>query len=366
MDNKIKVLMVTPGLNLCGGIESYCMSYYRALKEKVKFDFVTHNVTDIEYKNEIESNGDKVYILPKITIKNSYNQINNFIREHHDYDIIHCNMANAAFIYFPIAKKYGIKTRILHSHQNKYADKKLHVLRNIPLVALGKIYTTDRIACSKEAGDFLFKKKKYDIVKNAIQIENYSYNEKTRKSIRAKLGINDEFVIGNIGRLTNQKNQKFLIEIFSCIKKIKKKSKLIIIGEGELESLLKERVKELNIENDVLFINKTNMINDFLQAFDIFVFPSLYEGVGIVNIEAQAAGLKVIASSNVPKEAKIIDELIEFIPIEKGKEYWCNEIIKNENYERKNVDLILKDNKYNINNSANDLYYLYNRYCEEK
>ena len=134
---KIKVLTITPALSLCGGIESYTMNYYRNMSNDIEMDFITHEMKDEHYKNEIMTKGGKVYLFPTINLKNLkefWGQLDKFFEEHHDYDIIHCNMANAAVFYFYFAKKYGIKIRIIHSHQNNFADKFTHKLRNMPLI----------------------------------------------------------------------------------------------------------------------------------------------------------------------------------------------------------------------------------------
>lgn len=272
-------------------------------------------------------------------------------------------MPNMAFIYFHFAKKYNIKVKILHSHQNKYSDNILHSIRNYPLVAMGKKLATNRIACSNLAGKFLFKNEKFDIINNAIEVEKFIYNEQTRNKIRTELGIQNKFVIGNIGRLTEQKNQKFLIDIFNEIYKENKESILLIIGNGKLEKKLKQQARKLNIEKNILFLSKISNINEYYQAMDVFVLPSIYEGVGIVNIEAQASGLKTIVSDVVPKEANIVNENFITISLNKNARYWATQILKfNNNYERKDVSQIVTKKGYNIHEQSNKLLNLYKKY----
>lgn len=355
----IKVLYITPGLNNCGGIESYCMNYYRNMSENIHIDFITHDIKDDNYKKEIENNGGKVYNVYPLGLKTmfkSIKQIKQFFANHNDYDIIHCNMANAAIFYFYYAKKNGMDVRILHSHQDNYADKLSHKLRNIPLIYFGKKYTTVGMACSKKAGDFLFKNKDYIIVNNAIDLEKYSYNAETRKKIRKDLKLKDnEILLGTVGRLTEQKNQKYLIDILKLLND--SKYKLIIIGEGHLEEKLKNKAKELNLEDNIIFTGSVNNVEEYMQAMDIFLLPSLYEGLGIVNIEAQVSGLPTIVSDNVPQEANATD-LIKFVSL-KYIENWIEEI---KNTQIKNRHSYIDDvskNGFNIKEESKKLEKIY-------
>ena len=187
VSEKIRILTITPGLNVCGGIESYVMNYYIHMKEKVKMDFITHDIKDEYYSEIISKNGDNIYLMKKLNLKNFKKvkeDIEHFFEKHHDYDIVYCHMANAAFLYLKYAKEYGIKVRILHSHQNKAADTITHSISNIPLIAIGKRYATHNFACSKIAGDFLFNKKKYYIIKNAIDTNKYKKYKSIQKILR--------------------------------------------------------------------------------------------------------------------------------------------------------------------------------------
>ena len=327
-----------------------------------------HNVLDFSTMGKIKENGDNVFVFPKISITNfikAYKQLDNFFKSN-KYDIIHCNMPNMAFIYFYFAKKYNIKVRILHSHQNKYSDNILHSIRNYPLVAIGKKMATNSIACSKLAGEFLFKNEKFDILNNAIDVEKFIYNEQTRNKIRKELGIQNKFVIGHVGRLTAQKNQKFLIEIYNEIYKRNKESVLLIIGNGKLEQKLKEQVKKLHIENNVIFLNNINNVNEYYQAMDVFVMTSLYEGLPVVGIEAQTSGLKTFFSTNITKEASIDNKLTKFISLNCDVKYWATEILKcNNNYKREDMSKIVTEKGYNMKQQANKLMNLYKEYLRE-
>ena len=360
---KIKILTITPALNVCGGMESYVMNYYSRIHNEIKMDFITHDISDSTYKSIIEKNDDKVFLFPKIDLqklRTAQKYIDSFFKEHHDYDIVHCHMANTAFLYLRCAKKYGIKVRIVHSHQNKYADVLSHAIRNVPLVKIGLRYANTYFACSKLAGDFLFKKKKYYIINNAIDSQRFKYDSNMRNKMRKELGIGDDcFLIGNVGRYVPQKNQKFLIDVFSHVCK-KINSKLIIIGEGPLEKELKNHIKEINIEDKVILHPSVDNIENYYQAMDIFVLTSLYEGLGIVNIEAQACGLKTIVSDKVPEIAKISD-LLSFVKLSDGEKAWVEEIIKGKDYYRKEQKEILVNSGYDIDRESEKLIKLYRK-----
>ena len=364
---KYKILTITPRLNVCGGIESYVMNYYSRIHNEFKMDFITHEISDNTYNNIIEKNGDSVYLFPKLGLNvfKVKKLVKKFFEEHHDYDIIHCHMANAAFLYLSIAKKYGIKVRIIHSHQNKAADILSHAIRNIPLIRIGVNKANVYFACSKPAGKYLFKNKDFYLINNAIDPERFNYNPTIRKKIREELNIDDDcFLVGNVGRLCPQKNQEFLIDVFYLVNQ-KINSKLIIIGEGELEKNLKTHIKELGLKDKVIIHKPVKKIEDYYQAMDIFVLPSLYEGIGIVNIEAQACGLKVIVSERVPEIAKISD-LLSFMKLSAGEEAWAKRIIKESSYERKNQKDILKKSNFDIDDESKKLEDLYVKLIEAK
>ncbi len=358
--NKIRILTITPGLNVCGGIESYVMNYYSRIHNDVKMDFITHDISDKTYKKIIEKNGDNVYVFPKIglNIVKHKKYIDDFFEKHHNYDIVHCHMANAAFIYLKTAKKYGIKVRIIHSHQNKAADVLSHAIRNIPLIKIGLKYANVNFACSKLAGDYLFKNKKYYLINNAIDSRRFNYNPIRRQEMRKKLKIDDKcFLIGNVGRICPQKNQKFLIDVFNLVSK-RINSKLLIIGEGELKNDLEKHIKELNLEDKVIIHTPVSNVEDYYQAMDMFVLPSLYEGLGIVNIEAQACGLRTIVSDRVPEIAKI-SELLSFIKLSDSEQIWANEIINKSDYKREIQNSILKNSGYDIDFESKKLIDIY-------
>ena len=258
MTSPIRILQIVPSLNVCGGVENYVMNYYRHIdRTKVQFDFITHEVPNISFRKEIEDLGGIVYELPAFSMANVQrilNFLDKFFSEHDEYRVIHSHMANATFFYFKTAKKYGVPVRILHSHQSQGADKLSHRLRNYPLLFLAKLYTNYNIACSKLAGDFLYGKQEYTIINNAIEPEKYAFNSEIRNKIRNQYEIEDKFVIGHVGRFCNQKNQLFLLDIFYKVHQKNADSILMLVGGGELEEKIKNKVMSLQLQDSVIFI----------------------------------------------------------------------------------------------------------------
>lgn len=356
----LRVLQILPGLSFCGGIESYLMNYYRRMdKRKLQFDFITHSVVDPSLREEIESMGGRVYDWPSFSIKTLfrlYVQIDRFFSEHSgEYPVIHCHMANAAFLYFPIAKKYGIKHRILHSHNNKAAAIWSHAVRNYPLLFLGNSFATDRWACTDSAGKFLFRDKSFEVIKNAIEIQKFAFDETTRKELRRELGVDDFFVIGHVGRLDPQKNQSYLLRIFDKILQRRSDARLLLIGDGDDRAMLRRLADRLGISGKVEFLGICKDVERYYQAFDVFVFPSLYEGLGIVLVEAQCSGLPVYTSNeNVPKEVGITD-LVSFISCKDSPEVWAESILSRETPERRGRLDAIRDAGYDIHVAARHL-----------
>ena len=329
MERVFKILVVLPSLNKAGGIEKVFMNYYQKFDKNFKFDFITHECDNESYKQLIKTKGDNLFVLPKFSMKNLKTILKrmNEIMKNKNYDIIHCHMANAALFYFKVAKKYGVKNRILHGHLTDYADIASHRIRNFFLVNLAKFYTTDYMACGDTAGKFLTKKDFY-VMNNCVDINTFKFNDEYRKSIRSKYNIGDEeILLGHVGRLNPVKNQKFILDILSEYSKFNSNVKCMIVGSGPLREELINYSKSLNIGNKIIFVDSTNEVYKYYQAFDCFLLPSFSEGVPTVAVEAQCSNLFTILSNKITKEVKIADNLF-YLDIQNPKE-WVNFIESN-------------------------------------
>ncbi|ULM95689.1 glycosyltransferase family 1 protein [Peribacillus frigoritolerans] len=345
-----------------GGAETFIMNIYRNLdRTKVQFDFIVHTTEKGYYDDEIISLGGKIFSVPKFTLKNLYSYVkawNNFFKEYHSqYNIIHAHVRSTAAIFLKIAKKYGLIT-ISHSHNTSSGNGISAIIKNLLQYPLR--YTADYFfSCSKEAGEWLFGKKivnngRMKIIPNGIDAEKYTFNNFKRNMVRKELKIdNKSFVIGHIGRFENQKNHKFLVDIFKAIKKSNNEAILILIGDGHLTTTIKEKVKESNLTDSVRFMGVRNDIPDLLLAMDLFLFPSFFEGFGIVALESQASGLKTIVSDTLPEAVMVTDYIIP-ISLSQPAEYWANEILKYRNgYDRRNTKGEIQEAGYDIKEIAN-------------
>lgn len=363
-----RVLHILNGLG-SGGTESFIMNVYRNInRSKVQFDFLIRNTNGNILIDEINSMGGRVYIsheFPRHFIKN-YKEINEFFKEHKDYKIIHLH-ANALMYVKPleVAVNYGIKCRIIHSHNTQTANNPLYKYIHKWNKKFISQKATDFFACSQLAGEWMFNDE-FQIINNAIDVNKFKFNEKARNSIRAELNLENKFVIGNIARFTEQKNHMFLIDIFYEVVKKNNNAVLLLVGSGELESNVRERIANLRIQENVVFAGVRNDIPDLLSAMDIFLLPSLFEGLGIVLVEAQANGLKCLASDSViPEEAKLTN-LLEFISLKKNSKQWATKILQNNNkYERKNMYEEIKASGYDILDVSRKLENYYLQHTEE-
>ena len=308
MNEPIRVAQIM-GKCVGGGVESVVMNYYRNIdRNKIQFDFICDSDSiNIPYQ-EIEKLGGRVFLVPPYQKILAYQKelIKTF--KENNYKIVHSHINTLSLFPLRAAKKAGIPIRISHSHSTSTPKEwKRNFFKNI-LRKFSKVYPTHYLCCSKIAGIYQFGKKKYNdgevfLVNNAIDIEKFTYNELIRKELRKELKIdNDTLVIGHIGRFVTVKNHKFLIETFKEIHEKNSNSILLLAGQGPLENEIKEKVKELNLTNSVIFLGQRNDVNKLYQVFDIFLLPSLYEGLPVVGVEAQTAGLLCILSNKVPKE----------------------------------------------------------------
>lgn len=368
----IRVLQIGMTDNV-GGIENYLINYYRNInKSKVQFDFINIYDNDLCFKKEIISSGGNIYNISSY-YKNPFKYIHELISiiKKNNYEIVHCNMNSAVMIYPLIAAKLAnVNVIIAHAH-NASSDKGIikSILHNINRVFV-PLLANKYFACSDKAGEWFFSKKiiqsnNYYVIKNAIDTSKFKFNLEVRKLKREKLQIsNDSFVIGHVGRFNKQKNHEYIIEIFKYINSYVKKSKLILVGSGPLLSKIKSKVLAYNLQNDVIFLGERNDVNELMMAFDVFLLPSLYEGLPLVGIEAQSSGLKCYWSDNITKTINLL-ETNQFISLNKSPEEWANIICSgktNTSDFRTNAYIKIKKSGFCIKDEAKKLTELYEKF----
>ena len=269
-----------------GGVESVVMNYYRNIdRDKIQFHFLCdEDSTDIPY-DEIEKLGGKVIVIPPYQKLFKYQKELYKIFKENNYKIVHSHINALSVFPLRVAKKAGVPIRIAHSHStsNKKEWKK-NIVKNI-LRPFSKVYANKFFACTKHAGEWLFGKriierKELNVINNAIDLKKFEFNENTREDLRKELGIKEDvLVIGHVGRFMKQKNHDFLIDVFNELIKKDENSILILIGQGPLLNEMKQKVRDLNIEDKVKFIGQVTNVEKYYNIMDIFLFPSIYEGL---------------------------------------------------------------------------------------
>lgn len=357
---KVKILDILGEPIVKGGQESFILNMYNNMdKDKIQIDVLTpFTCENDDFKDNIEENGGKVFVGNNdfyANRKKAFNKcVNEFLEKNH-YNTVHIQSGSiyAIMMGSKIASKHGIKNIIIHSHCGGFPNLKYKIIKRISKFYMMK-YPTEYWACSKLAAEWKFPKeiieeKKYKILKNAIDTSKLYFLEETRNKARKNLDLKDDnFVVGHIGRFSIQKNHDFLIDIFKEIHDQNNKAVLLLIGTGELEEKIKNKVIELGLKNCVRFLGIRNDINDLLNAMDVFLLPSFFEGLPVVGVEAQATGLQVITSDKVTQELPI-EELAEYYSLEMKPEIWANKILK------KCINNNRKDRKQDIKNAGYDV-----------
>lgn len=291
--------VITTGMSPYGGLTTVAMNYYRQLNlNTIHMDFASTNLLDRELEAELLNHGSVYYKLSSRS-KSPYRYFRELLKLCKKYDVIHIHANSAtATVELMAAKLAGVRKRIIHIHNTTCTHKIIHrMLKPV----FDRSYT-DAISCSKAAGEWIFPQNKYIVLNNAINLKEYSYNPHNRKYIRDTYGIGNEILVGNVGKLIEQKNHTFLLDIFYEFLKQEPTAKLMVVGGGILENKLKKKTAKLGISDNVIFCGMQNSAVPFLSAFDIILFPSLWEGLPLAILEAQANGLNCVVSENVTFE----------------------------------------------------------------
>lgn len=324
MENKVRVLHVNGILNR-GGAESRLMDIYKHIdREKIQFDFAHHTSATSHFSKDIKSLGGQIYVLPRFNLKNFFKYIQawSFLLKENEYDVIHGHMTSTAFIYLYIAKKLNVKTRIAHARSsNKSSYLKYFTAK------LARFFATDMFAVSQLAGISEFgkwnvKKGNVRILPNAIEAQRYIFNVEKRDEMRLSLGVEGKCVVGHIGRFSYPKNHIFLLDVFKRFLEVQTNAILFLVGQGELLDNVKQRVVDLDLGENVVFLGVRDDIPDLIQSFDILLFPSVFEGLPGVVLECQVSGLPCLISDSITREVQITQNVV-FYSLKKTPEEWA-------------------------------------------
>ena len=365
-DGKIEVYQIM-GKWIGGGVESVIMNYYENIdRSKIQFTFICdEDSTDIPYE-KIEKLGGKVIIVPPYQKVFKYIKKLKEVFKEKNCKIVHSNINTLSVFPLYAAKKAGVPIRIAHSHStsNKKEWKK-NLIKNI-LRLFSKENANEYLACSRYAGIYLFGKRMVEkdqvkIINNAIDLNKYKFNNEIRNKLRNELNIsNDTLVIGHIGRFVEQKNHDFLIDVFNEIHKENKDTILLLIGQGPLKEKIKIKVKELGLDKSVRFLGQVDNASDYYNAMDVFVLPSLYEGLPVVGVEAQANGLKCYLSTDMTKETKVLEKT-EFVSLKLNAKEWSKKILKglDKNKREEDTEKEMTEKGFNIKKESKKLEKIY-------
>lgn len=340
-----------------GGLETMLMNYYRHIdRSKVQFDFLVHRDFEADYDKEIQSLGGRIFHVSRLVpwSKSYRTELKKFFREHPKYKIVHVHQDCLSSVALQCAQECGIPIRIAHSH-NSNQDKnwkypiKRYYMKKIP------DYATELFACSKLAGDWMFLGEYFDILYNAIDINEYKYSPVIANKLRQEFHLENCIVVGHVGRFNPQKNHSFLIDIFSeCVQR-NSNTKLLLVGDGEGRQKIQDKVRDLGIQDKVIFTGIRSDVNELLQAMDVFVFPSLYEGLPVTMVEAQASGVPCIISDHVSKECIVTRGLVTSKRLDESPEQWAKHILQQSRRSRENHIEEIRTAGYDISTAAKQL-----------
>lgn len=366
MNDKKKVLWVLGGVMSYGGIELFTMNHLRHFDyKKFEVSILIHGFEDGVFDDELRELGVKKFHIPvksKNPVKYFY-KLNQFFKSH-KFDIVHTHLDAMGSVILKYAKKYKIKTRIAHSHNTAHLTRNpLKILLNEIARYSIRLFATDYLACTLEAATWLYGNKiiesgEFTLIKNAISLDRFIFSPEERRQLRNQYKIlNNETVIGHIGRFDFQKNHDFIIHLFQNLVKITKEHKLVLIGKGHLEKNIIELLHDFQLEDKVIIIPPQKDVERYYNMFDKFILPSHFEGLGMVAIEAQINGLPCYVSDQIPSDVKITNHLWH-LPLS-HLEVWVDNLMSETKRSEIDLDAISRSG-YEISQSAKKLmdYYL--------
>lgn len=361
-----KILVINTVRFKLNGISAVIKNYYCAMnRENIKMDFLAIDDPSEEYRSFFVENNLRCFVFYKKHLVEYFNRIIRLCRQE-KYDIVHVHGNSANMVVELLAATLGgVKIKITHSHNTATMHPCMHKI----LWPIFSKLCTVRLACGEDAGKWLYRKDEFTVLNNGIETKKYLFSNSIRNATREELGIKkNEILLGHIGNFIEQKNHKFLIDIFSEVHKTNPEFKLLLVSDGMLVPVIKDKVHSLGLDDAVIFLGKTMNVQNYLNAMDLFLLPSLHEGLPLVLVEAQASGLTCVVSDTVAKEANLtntnnylsINKVEPWTELIKKKEYltWNRNERSKENVEK------IKEKGYDIEQNADYLRQVYIESCE--
>lgn len=361
MIQPIRVLQVLTIMNR-GGAETMVMNYYRQIdRTRVQFDFLLHRQERGAFDDEIESLGGRIYRIPPVySIVSHIRAICRFFDEHPEYQVIHGHVGELGCFIYREASRRHIPCIIAHSHNASAERNWKYPIRWI-LKHLMRPYITVAMTCGAKAAQWLFSQNmvgKAIMLNNAICADRYVFNEERRTKIRREMGWDDLFIVGDVARFAPQKNHLYLLRLFEALLREKKNSHLVLVGSkvGKYGEVYKY-VHQHGLEDKVEFLGSRDDVANLMQGMDVYCSPSLFEGLSLSMVEAQAAGLRVVTSDIVPRQVQLIPELMEFLPLTNSTDAWVDSLLKR--YNRRDTFNEIVHSGFDVKNNASWLQEFY-------
>lgn len=364
MNQPIRILQIVSYMQR-RGLETLLMNCMRRMdRSKIQFDFIVHRPFRADYDDEIEALGGRIYRLPRLNPFDSryHKALRDFFRAHPEYRIVHCHLDCMSALPLAAAKAAGVPVRIAHAHSSsqdkdlKYLLKRLY-MKKIPAAA------THFFACSGAAGSWMFPGQPVRLIRNGIDTAAFAFDPQQRTAVRRELGLTDQLTVGHVGRLIDVKNHSFLLEVFAEVLRSCPDAVLLLAGSGPLEEKLREKARMLGISGHIRFLGVRSDVPALMQAMDVFVLPSLYEGLGISAVEAQASALPCLLSDAVPADC-IMTDRVERLPL-RSPERWAQAILDAAKCPRPGDCSGIARAGYDITSTAGELQQFYLEHWQE-
>ncbi|MBQ6928303.1 MAG: glycosyltransferase family 1 protein [Oscillospiraceae bacterium] len=328
----IRVLHMIASLDV-GGSQTMMMNIYRKIdRDRIQFDFVIDRPEETYFAAEIRELGGRVYTLPAFRGTNAgeiKRDWNNFFYTHPEYHILHSHVRSYASLYLPVARAHGVKT-IIHSHSTSTGGGVKGAVKTVMQLPL-RHQADVLMACSRDAGEWLYGKRacqseRFVLLPNGIDTERFILAPGTRERYRRDLGLEERFVIGNVGRFYDVKNHTFLLDVFQKIREREPRAVLLLVGVGPLQQQMAQKAVDLGVAEDVIMTGNRTDVPELLGAMDVFAFPSLWEGLPMTVVEAQAAGLPCVLSDTITREVDV-SPLVEYLPLGDAAQ-WADALLR--------------------------------------